>query len=77
MFMFILFTASYAPIALLAPWLQSIARVNPVNHVVEGLRAGFVHGASWHEAWPALLAVAGMGLAFGALALRGLRRTGR
>ena len=77
MFMFILFTASYAPLELLAPWLEAIARVNPVNQVIEGLRAGFIADASWHEAWPALLAVAGLGLLFGALALRGLRRTGR
>ena len=77
MFMFILFTASYAPLDLLAPWLKAVAQVNPVNHVIEGLRAGFVGGVSWHETWPALLAVGGMGLAFGALALRGLRRTGR
>jgi ABC-type multidrug transport system permease subunit len=77
MFMFILFTAAYAPLDLLAPWLKAVAQVNPVNHVIGGLRAGFVGGASWHETWPALLAVGGMGLAFGALALRGLRRTGR
>jgi ABC-2 type transport system permease protein len=77
MFMFILFTASYAPLELLAPWLEAIARVNPVNHVVEGLRAGFVAEVTWHDIWPALLAVLGLGLVFGVLALRGIRRTGR
>ena len=76
MFMFILFTASYAPLELLAPWLEAVASVNPVNHVVEGLRAGFIGGVTWHETWPALLAVAGMGALFVSLALRGLRRTG-
>ena len=74
--MFILFTASYAPLELLAPWLEAVASVNPVNHVVEGLRAGFIGGVTWHETWPALLAVAGMGALFVSLALRGLRRTG-
>jgi ABC-type multidrug transport system permease subunit len=77
MFMFILFTASYAPLDLLAPWLEAIARVNPVNQVIEGLRAGFVADVSWHDTWPALLTVAGMALFFGALALRGVQRTGR
>ena len=77
MFMFILFTSSYAPRELLAPWLEAVANVNPVTHVIEGLRAGFVGGVTWADTWPALLAVAGMGLAFGALALRGLRRTGQ
>jgi ABC-type multidrug transport system permease subunit len=75
MFVFILFTASYAPLDLLAPWLEAIARINPVNQVIEALRAGFVADVTWHETWPALLTVLGMGLFFGALALRGLRRT--
>jgi len=75
--MFILFTASYAPLDLLAPWLEAVARVNPVNHVIEGLRAGFVDGVTWHDTWPALLTVVGMALFFGALALRGVQRTGR
>jgi ABC-2 type transport system permease protein len=77
MFVFILFTSSYAPLDLLAPWLEAIARVNPVNQVVEALRAGFVADVTWHDTWPALLAVLGMGAGFGALALRGLRRTGQ
>jgi ABC-2 type transport system permease protein len=77
MFMFILFTASYAPLDLLAPWLEAIARVNPVNQVIEGLRAGFVADPTWHETWPALVTVLGMALFFGALALRGVQRTGR
>jgi ABC-type multidrug transport system permease subunit len=77
MFIFILFTSSYAPRELLAPWLEAVARVNPVTHVVEGLRSGFIGGVTWHDTWPALLAVAGMGVVFGALAMRGLRRTGQ
>ena len=76
MFMFILFTSSYAPLELLAPWLEAIARVNPVTQVIEGLRAGFIGEVTWSDIWPALLAVAGMGAFFGVLALRGVRRTG-
>jgi ABC-2 type transport system permease protein len=75
-FVFILFTSSYAPLHLLAGWLRAIATVNPVNQVVEALRAGFVGGVTWHETWPGLLALLGLGVLFGALALRGLRRTG-
>jgi ABC-type multidrug transport system permease subunit len=77
MFMFILFTSSYAPRELLAPWLDTIAGINPVTHVVEGLRSAFIGGVTWHETWPALLAVGGLGLVFVTLALRGLSRTGR
>jgi ABC-2 type transport system permease protein len=75
-FVFILFTSSYAPLHLLAGWLRAIATVNPINQVVDALRAGFVGGVTWHETWPGLLALLGLGVLFGALALRGLRRTG-
>ena len=77
MFTFILFTSSYAPKELLAPWLEAIATVNPVTHVVESLRAAFVGGLGWADVWPGALAVLGMGACFGALALIGLRRTGK
>jgi len=75
MFMFILFTSSYAPLDLLAPWLEAVARINPVTQVIEAMRAGFVADVTWHETWPALVTVLVMGLFFGALAMRGLRRT--
>jgi hypothetical protein len=54
-----------------------VARINPVNQVIEALRAAFVAQPSWPETLPALAAVVGMGVFFGALALRGLRRTGQ
>jgi ABC-2 type transport system permease protein len=75
MFMFILFTTSYAPKELLAPWLETIATINPVTQVIEGMRAGFLGTLGAEDVWPALLAVGGMALFFGAFALRGLART--
>jgi ABC transporter DrrB family efflux protein len=74
MFMLILFTTSFAPMELLDGWFRDIAQVNPVTHVVDGVRQGFVGGVSWAETWPALVALAGLGGTFAALALRGLRR---
>jgi ABC-type multidrug transport system permease subunit len=71
----ILTTTAYAPLALLAGWLQHIARVNPVTQVVEAARQGFVGGVSWANTWPGLLALAGMLALLGALALREMRRT--
>jgi ABC-type multidrug transport system permease subunit len=72
----ILTTTAYAPLALLQGWLQDIARVNPVTQVVEAARQGFVGGVSWAETWPGALALAGMLVVLGALALREMRRTG-
>jgi ABC-2 type transport system permease protein len=69
-------TPAYAPIALLQGWLHDVAEVNPVTWVIEAARQGFVGGVDWAQTWPGLLAVAGMVLVLGALALREMRRTG-
>jgi len=71
----VLLTPAYAPLELLQPWLEKAARLNPVTHVVEAARQGFVGGVSWGETWPGLLAVAGLLVVLGALALREMRRT--
>jgi ABC-type multidrug transport system permease subunit len=75
MFIAVLFTAAYAPKPLLAPWLKTVATVNPVNYVLGGVRQGFVGGVSWHDTWPALVAVAGLLVVLGTFAVRGMRRT--
>ena len=71
----VLLTPAYAPLDLLQPWLEAVARVNPVTHVVEAARQGFVGDVTWAETWPGLLAIAGLLGALGALALREMRRT--
>jgi ABC-2 type transport system permease protein len=71
----ILTTTAYAPLALLQGWLQAIARVNPITKVVEAARQGFIGSVTWADTWPALLALAGLLLVLGALALRQMRRT--
>ena len=72
----VLFTTAYAPAALLSGWLHTVADANPVTYVLEGVRQGFVGSVTWGDTWPALLAVAGLMTVLGALALRGMRRTG-
>jgi ABC-2 type transport system permease protein len=74
--MAVLFTTAYAPKALLAGWLRAIATVNPVTHVLEGVRQGFVAHVTWADTWPALLAVFGLLGVLGALAVRSLERVG-
>jgi ABC-type multidrug transport system permease subunit len=75
-FIAVLFTTSYAPRDLLAGWLGAIADVNPVTHVLEGVRQGFVGDVTWADTWPALLSVTGLVLVLGALAVRGMARQG-
>ncbi len=76
-FMAVLFTTSYAPLELLTGVLHDVAAVNPVTEIVEAVRQGFVGGVTWGGTWPGLLALVGIGAVLFALALRGLRRTGR
>ena len=71
----ILTTTAYAPLALLQPWLQEVARVNPVTQVIDAARQGFVGGVTWAETWPGIVALIGMLAILGALALREMRRT--
>lgn len=73
-FIAVLFTASYAPIDMLQPWLKAIATVNPVNYVLTGIRQGFIGTVSWADTWPAFLAAGLLLLGLGALAVRGMRR---
>jgi ABC-type multidrug transport system permease subunit len=71
----ILTTTAYAPLALLQPWMKSVAEVNPVTQVIDAARQGFVGGVSWAETWPGIVALAVLLALLGALALREMRRT--
>jgi ABC-2 type transport system permease protein len=71
----ILLTPAYAPLALLQPWLEDVASVNPLTEVVEAARQGFVGSVTWSNTWPGLVALAGLLAVLGALALREMRRT--
>jgi ABC-type multidrug transport system permease subunit len=74
MFLLVLCTTAYAPLDLLQGWLHDIAQINPVTQVVEAARQGFIGPVTWDETWPGLLALAGLGALFSAMALRGMRR---
>ncbi|GAC1573638.1 MAG: hypothetical protein NVS3B18_07100 [Candidatus Dormibacteria bacterium] len=69
-----LFTTSYAPHRLLQPWLATVASINPVTHILQAIRQGFIGQVTWHGTWPGLLSAAGLVLVLGLLATRALRR---
>ncbi len=75
-FIGVLFTTSYAPKELLQPWLRTVSDINPVTHVLEGVRQAFVGEVTWDDTWPAFVALAALVGVLGALAARGLRRYG-
>jgi ABC-2 type transport system permease protein len=76
-FIAVLFTPAYVPADLLQGWLHAVATVNPMTYVLGGVRQAFVGGVTWAHTWPALVAISGLLLGLGWLAVRGLRRTGR
>jgi ABC-2 type transport system permease protein len=75
-FLATLLTTAYAPTALMTGWLGTIADINPVTHLLEGVRQGFIGNTSWATTWHAFAAVIGLVLVLGAFALRSLRRAG-
>jgi ABC-type multidrug transport system permease subunit len=75
-FIAVLFTTAYAPRQGLTGWLSTVSRINPVTHVLEGVRQGFTETLSWGHTWPALVSLAGLLVLFGALAVRSMLRTG-
>jgi ABC-2 type transport system permease protein len=76
-FILVLFTAAYAPLALLAGWLHDVAALNPVNHVLTAVRQGFVGGISWSDTWPGLVVLVAMLVGFGAIAVNQLLKFGK
>jgi ABC-2 type transport system permease protein len=73
-FMAVLFTSSYAPLALTTGWLHTVATYNPVRFIIEAARQGFVGDLTWSDTWPGLLALAGLTVLMTTVALRGLER---
>lgn len=59
-FMLMQLSTVYAPMALLAPWLQQIARINPFTYVLDAVRAPYIGSMTWHGLWIAAVALIGM-----------------
>ena len=65
-------TEAQTPIPLMAGWLPTVARYNPLNQVLRLARLGFVGAPAWRDAWPGLLTLVVMVLLAGVFARRGL-----
>jgi ABC-2 type transport system permease protein len=76
-FVAVLFTAAYAPMGMLKPWMHAIATVNPVNYILAGVRQGFIGEVTWSDTWPAYAAGLGLLAVLATFAVRGMRRTGQ
>jgi ABC-2 type transport system permease protein len=65
-------TEAQTPIPLMAGWLPTVARYNPLNEVLRLARVGFVGEPSWSDAWPGLLTLTVMSALAALFARRGL-----
>ena len=78
-FPFLFLTSSYVPRYLMSGWLNTVAGLNPVTYVLEGLRSLVMQGWKWDELAKAGLAIALLGIVSMSLcfaALRGRTRRG-
>jgi ABC-2 type transport system permease protein len=71
-FPFLFLTSSYVPRSQLSGWLDTVAGLNPVTYLLEGLRSLVMLGWEWDELGKALVAIAvvaavSMSLCFAAL----------
>jgi ABC-2 type transport system permease protein len=60
-FPFLFLTSSYVPRDQLSGWLDTVATINPVTYLLEGLRSLVILGWEWADLGQALLAVAAVG----------------
>lgn len=55
----LLFSGVYYPVTVLPAWMQTVARISPATYVLEGVRAGLLHGTPtaelWAYIWPLLI----------------------
>jgi len=73
-FVLVFLSATQVPMSGLSGWLHSFARVNPATNILRLGRQGFLGQVTWHDSWPGLLAIVGMGFLLTVFADRGLRR---
>ena len=73
-FVLVFLSATQVPMRGLSGWLHTIARVNPATNLLRMSRQGFIGHVTWHDTWPGLLALLGMGAALAVFADRGLRK---
>ena len=60
-FPFLFLTSSYVPREQLSGWLDTVATINPVTYLLEGMRSLIMRGWQWEELGQALIAIGVVG----------------
>jgi ABC-2 type transport system permease protein len=72
-FPFLFLTTSYVPRDLLSGWLDTVAGLNPVTYILEGMRSLIFDGWQWDELGKAFAAIAVVGVASMSLCFAAMR----
>ena len=73
-FVLVFLSATQVPMRGLSGWLHSFARINPATNILRFGRQGFIGNVTWHDTWPGLVAIVGMGIGMAVFADRGLKK---
>lgn len=73
-FFTIFLSTSQVPLAAMAGWLRSVARINPMTNVLRFARQGFLGEVTWDQTWGGLVAMGAMLVLALVFAFTGLRR---
>lgn len=72
-FFTIFLSTSQVPLAAMAGWLRSVARINPMTNVLRLARQGFLGDVTWANSWGGLVAMAVMLVLSMTFAMTGLK----
>jgi ABC-2 type transport system permease protein len=73
LFVFLLLSSAFFPRNLMDGWFQSVATINPLSHLIEGLRSLVIYGLNWNDFLQAALiaiTVLAIGTVLALIALR-------
>lgn len=62
------------PLNLLTGWMHTVATFNPISHILQLARQGFLGDVTWGTTWPGLVALTGLAVAMLAFAARAMHR---
>lgn len=74
MFFALFLSTAQVPLLIMRGWLETAARLNPITHILDLARQGFLAGVTWADTWPGLLAAAVLSVVTTWFAAHGLRR---
>jgi ABC-2 type transport system permease protein len=61
-FALMFFSSTFFPRETMTGWFKVVADLNPISHLVEGMRAQVIVGVDWHQAGISLAIIIGLAI---------------